>query len=81
MVLTRPDQPDPQKKDTPRAPLSCSWDFGSISDPPNDLDLEDLVGDARFVNEWKIETAEPTKTKGPVGCGLFFLVMFVWEGW
>lgn len=48
--------------------------------PTQWLRLGRLVGDARFVNEWKIETAEPTKTRvlEVVGC---FSVMFVWEGW
>ena len=80
MVLTRPDQSDPQKKRHLKSSFELFMGFWVYQWPTQWLRLGRLVGDARFVNEWKIETAEPTKTRvlEVVGC---FSVMFVWEGW
>lgn len=80
MVLTRPDQPDPPKKRHLKSSFELFMGFWVYQWPTQWLRLGRLVGDARFVNEWKIETAEPTKTRvlEVVGC---FSVMFVWEGW
>ena len=79
MVLTRRINRIPQKK-TPEELLWVVHGFWVYQWPTQWLRLGRLVGDARFVNEWKIETAEPTKTRvlEVVGC---FSVMFVWEGW
>lgn len=61
MVLTRPDQPDPPKKRHLKSSFELFMGFWVYQWPTQWLRLGRLVGDARFVNEWRLKLLSQQK--------------------